>query len=318
MKKSQKSIIENLLLASADYERSTKRYPVMDMFLLADGLGDDGVYTDADARCTTRKLNNTWLHPVEVDGSDEPWKLPWASHISEVDLKEVRGLRPIFTNPVTHEPVKVLNNFVPRKAYKLKYFASGKDVKGKLSWGSSRATWFILQRGDTYYSVAPNGVVVDIRPPHVVEGGEDLPTYLQFLLGSRYGFQCFAEYRWRVALEFEQGRPPLCLHTDPETVREILAMRTMKEKEAQKRFVTIVRQHTRRVREYEEAGSPPVTASVMRHLRGRVEGLWQGCRVVVTPPVNEICSLDKVTKKVREVAEHAKPHLPQWTSKCEK
>lgn len=102
--------------------------------------------------------------------------------------------------------------------------------------------------------------------------------------------QCFAEYLWQVEIQFENGAQSITVSATQELLEDILSIRDMPSGESKRRRVIhVVTNHKR------STGS-----EVSKHMRGFMTHAWQGCALVVKPPVNEVVKLGN-TKRQLEI-----------------
>lgn len=118
-------------------------------------------------------------------------------------------------------------------------------------------------------------------------GGE---SKLRDLPGLAFGRQCFVEYLWQVELQFEHGAQPIVVSATQELLEDILSLRDMPPGESKrKRVIHMVTNHKR------STGS-----EVSKHMRGFMTHAWQGCALIVKPPVNDVARLGD-TKRQLEI-----------------
>ena len=102
--------------------------------------------------------------------------------------------------------------------------------------------------------------------------------------------QCLAEYLWQVELQFESGAQPIAVSATQELLEQILSLRDMPPGQSKrKRVIHVVTNHKR------STGS-----KVSKHMRGFMTHAWQGCALIVKPPVNDVAKLGN-TKRQLEI-----------------
>lgn len=102
--------------------------------------------------------------------------------------------------------------------------------------------------------------------------------------------QCFVEYLWQVEIQFENNAQSIAVSATQELLEDILSIRDMPSGESKKkRVIHVVTNHRR------STGS-----EVSKHMRGFMTHAWQGCTLIVKPPVNEVAKLGN-TKRQLEI-----------------
>lgn len=111
------------------------------------------------------------------------------------------------------------------------------------------------------------------------------------------GLQCFTEYCWTVEFCYDNHSMPVLFPVSQRTARKLVSeTETASEGERRKKVIHFVQAHERFTKIEEEEPSP-----VMMHMRGCMYYLWQGCKMKVMPPVNNLYSFERNTKKIQSV-----------------
>jgi hypothetical protein len=317
MKQHTLALLEKALFDSTFFPARLK-YPTMDLHVFCDDEGslnkeEWGIWFDADHRALTRPLDCCLLfHPGE---QPDAMANAYAQRLRDVAKKELRGKAMIKTAWQNHPLGPRRGTHSNRdQAYPQGHIRPVPFVKNMLEYsiygdrkilddiGVYKMHAFEI-RGNWHF-IANTGIEQDLRgdePDKMQEGQYD---YQRSTVGAFIGAQFNLEYLWRVVIQFEEDRPWLSLGATKETVKELLSLRTLAEKQRQQRMLHIVGEHRRR------ATSGQIN-NVMRHYRGGIEGLWQGCKMKIIPPVNETDSMEKFTDKIMEVRDATKKVQPE-------
>lgn len=320
MKKHTLELLEKALLDSTFFPPRLK-YPTMDLHIFCDeegSLNDEnwGIWMDADHRALTRPLNCCLL----FNPGDEPDAMTnaYAQRLRDVTKKELRGKAMIRSawqnNPIGRRHGVHSNREQAYPQGHIKPVPCVKNILEYSIYGDRKILSDIgvykmhaFQIANKWHFIGDTGIEQDLRGDESSKMDKSQYEYQRGFIGSFIGAQFNLEYLWRVVLQFEEGRPWLSFGADRETVKELLSFRTMAEKERQKRIIHIVSQHKRR----SCSGS---VNNVMKHYRGSIEGLWQGCSMKIIPPVNETDSMEKFTTKIEEVRAKTRGIQPEIVS----
>jgi len=255
--------LEQYLLNAAEIGIATKRrVPPINLILC---MGDDLV-KDFDLIYTDGRLD-ALTRPLNIcyaSPLEEGWKDLQIHHVRQGDLKDIRGL------PVVAR--KVLN-----------WRVCGLTDDGEFKDTESILRYVTMDEKD-WKVVTSHGRVVNSTP-----GEQDWKAKV----GVAIGMQCFDEYCWHANIEFEKGSPAVSLVADDALLEDVLKMRDVPVGKGRRdRVIHMVNNHLRSTNKGQ--------VTVNKHLRGCIEHLWQGCRMQVFPPVNDLYTM-KPTPKVEKV-----------------
>jgi len=109
------------------------------------------------------------------------------------------------------------------------------------------------------------------------------------IIPAALAMQCFFEYAWSVRFIFESRAPSIVLHVDKEMLSEMLELRDIPPgKKKRDAVIHSVSRHTR---------SSGVT--IDPHYRGHTDHIFEGCKMEVTPPINDV--VNATGSKAREL-----------------
>lgn len=157
----------------------------------------------------------------------------------------------------------------------------------KMWWGGIGKEHHATLRG-----VSNNGLNWRIYNPNGFDISDEKLNYSKLSDLPRLAFarQCFAEYLWQVEIQFENGAQSIAVSATQELLEDILSIRDMPPGESKRRRVIhVVTNHKR------STGS-----EVSKHMRGFMTHAWQGCALIVKPPVNDVVKLGN-TKRQLEI-----------------
>jgi len=147
-----------------------------------------------------------------------------------------------------------------------------------------------------YYLISKDGsrwAVIHKSGVYCDESDADMRDQIK----AAIGLQCFTEYCWTVEFSFDNNSMPILFPVGMEEARRLVAdTQNVSEGERRKKVIHFVQAHKRFTKREEE---PP--SSVMSHVRGCMFYVWQGCKLKVMPPVNNLYSFERNTKKIQSV-----------------
>lgn len=251
----------------------------------------DGIYTDSDIQSLTRPLKisipRTETHD-DWDGMLVRSFIQTRLRMRGINCKpsgrtvidyNKKGKRPYFL------PTQRNHGF-PNPKFSVLSSIYGKTKKGK----KPRFDSFLYSKdGLNWIEKHSNGKKFE----NYVIGKEELQS--SKVVNIAIGLQCFTEYSWTIEFQFENKSAPVLFPVTKGIAYSMARISDLTDSEKRRRVIHFVSEHKRSIGEQEEG------SSVMKHLRGELVYLWQGCRMQISPPVNDMYSFDRDTEKIKSV-----------------
>lgn len=290
-----KQHIENYILEAAQTPKRTGRIPINAWSLLGsahDNFGVfDEVYADGGIAALTRPLK------ISIGVCNEDWSGLFVHTFRQVKPKQVIPSRPCKT-PM----LQMYNNKGQRMRRPCFVKTQGSSVGVPVSIYTVEATvggmdvtrtrklfhdvYLLSANGNDWVEVYKNGVY---SPDFEFHPNEHVKIAI--------GLQCFTEYCWTVEFLYDNHSMPILFPVSREAARKLVAETvSATEGERRKKVIHFVQSHKRFTKTEEDQQS-----NVMLHMRGCMFYLWQGCKMKVMPPVNNLYSFERNTRKISSV-----------------
>lgn len=251
----------------------------------------DGIYKDADIQSLTRPLKISIPHT----DSHEDWDGMLVRSFIQTQLR-MRGIncRPSGRTVIDYNRKGKRPHFLPTQrnhGFPNPKFSVLSSVYGRTKKGKKpRFDSFLYSKdGLNWIEKCTNGKEFK---DDVMEK-EEWPSSKAVRMAI--GLQCFTEYSWTIEFQFENKSAPVLFPVTKGIAYSMARISDLTDSEKRRRVIHFVSEHKRSTGEREEG------SSVMKHLRGELVYLWQGCRMQISPPVNDMYSFDRDTEKIKSV-----------------